>query len=306
MAVLNQNNVGLYRQLLKGSGHEKLIRDSYYMHAFRQLQQASLEGLEYAIRRDKGADLELIGQQELQTLEPALSDQFKAAILIKGQARALSPGKIGQVLMEKFIRSGGEFKQARVKRLRAGHDAEWNIEIDSATILARQVVVSTGAWSGDLLKPLGIKVPLEAERGYHLCFPDPAIELNHSVMDMDLKIVASSMQGGLRAAGTAEFAGLDSPANTKRVKSLQNCVKSMLPDLNTANAGSWMGTRPSMPDSLPCIGKVSGRSGLYTAFGHGHYGLMMAPKTGEIIADLVLDKPSAIDLSPYSLERFSN
>ncbi len=305
MTVLNRNNVSMYRELLKGSGHEDLIRDSYYVHAFRQLEQANLDDLDYSIRRNKGADLELIGQQELKSLEPALSDQFKAAILIKGQARALSPGKIGQVLMDRFIRNGGEFKQAGVRRLEAAQNTEWNIETDVGMISCRQLVLSAGAWSRDLLKPLGIGVPLEAERGYHLSFPQPEIELNHSVMDMDLKIVASSMQDGLRAAGTAEFAGLESPANTKRVKSLQNCVQSMLPDLNSTHASSWMGVRPSMPDSLPCIGAVSDYAGLYTAFGHGHYGLMMAPRTGEIIADLVTGKPANIDLEPYNLARFS-
>ncbi len=306
MAVLNQNNIGMYRELLKGSGHEDLIRDSYYVHAFRQSKQASFEDLDYSIRRSKGADLELIGEQELKNLEPALSDQFKAAILIKGQARALSPGKIGQFLMEEFIRNGGKFKQASVTGLQTIHSAGWSIQTEVDTISCAQLVLSAGAWSRSLLKPLGIDVPLEAERGYHLSFPSPGIELNNSVMDMDLKIVASSMQDGLRAAGTAEFAGLESPANAKRVKSLQNCVQSMLPDLNSANASNWMGARPSMPDSLPCIGEVAGYAGLYTAFGHGHYGLMMAPKTAEIIADLVLGKPSDIDLSPYDLGRFSN
>ena len=276
------------------------------MHAFRQLKKASLDDLEYSIRINKGADLELIGAQELKNLEPALSDQFKAAILIKGQARALSPGRIGQILAEKFTHRGGEIKQTSVRCFSAAENNSWNIETDGDRISCKQLVVATGAWSRDLLKPLGIEVPLEAERGYHLSFPDPGIELNHSVMDMDLKIVASSMQGGLRAAGTAEFAGLEPPANTKRIKALQNCVESMLPELNSANASSWMGARPSMPDSLPCIGSVSGYTGLFTAFGHGHYGLMMAPKTGEIIADIVTGKPPAIDISPYSLERFNH
>ncbi|MCP4981581.1 MAG: FAD-dependent oxidoreductase, partial [Gammaproteobacteria bacterium] len=305
MAVLNDNNIGRYRQLLKGSGEEDLIRDSFYVHAFRQPKQANLDSLEYSIRRNKNADLELIDQQELQALEPALSDQFKAAILIKGQARALSPGKLGQVLAKKFLCNGGVFLRSKVKQLQSRQDGRWNLVTDDKTIESGQIIVSAGAWSRDLLKPLDIEVPLEAERGYHLSFSNPGIELTHSVMDMDLKIVASSMQEGLRAAGTAEFAGLDTPANSKRLKSLQKCVKSMLPSLNTASASDWMGARPSTPDSLPCIGEVPAHASLFTAFGHGHYGLMMAPRTGEIIADLVTGKPANIDLEPYNLARFS-
>ncbi len=305
MALLNDNNVGRYRQLLKGSGEEGLIRDCFYVHAFRQSKQADLNSLEYSIRRNKNADLELINRQDLQSLEPALSDQFQAAVLIKNQARALSPGKLGEVLTEKFLSQGGVVLQSNVEQLKSAQDGGWNIVTDDQTIKSDQVVLSAGAWSRNLIKPLKVKVPLEAERGYHLSFANPGIELTHSVMDMDLKIVASSMHEGLRAAGTAEFSGLDTAANPKRIKSLQHCVKSMLPDLNTRTASDWMGVRPSTPDSLPCIGEVPGHAGLFAAFGHSHYGLMMAPRTGEIIADLVLNKPVNIDLAPYSLARFS-
>jgi D-amino-acid dehydrogenase len=304
MAALNHDNVSLYRQLLDGTGHEGLIRDCHYVHAFRQSQQANLNGLGYSLRRDHGAEQELIDQQQLRELEPALSSDFKAAILIKNQARTLSPGRIGDVLMEKFLANGGEFRQTRIDRLQPGADGSWEINTEDGNLSAKQVVVSAGAWSRELLKPLGLDVPLEAERGYHLGFVDPGVELNNSVMDMDLKIVASSMEQGIRAAGTAEFSGLNSLPNAKRIASLHRCVKSMLPDLDTRQASDWTGIRPSLPDSLPCIGRVDRHLGLYTAFGHSHYGLMMAPKTAQIIADLVSGKPSAIDLTPYRLERF--
>lgn len=306
MKALNQNNVGLFKGLLAGTGHENLVQDSYYVHAYRNADHANLDSVEYAIRRDQGAELEKIGQQELQALEPALSKEFNAAILIKGQARALSPGKIGQVLMEKFIRHGGQFIKAEVEKIQHGTDGKWTIKTEQIDLISDRVVLSLGAWSKNLLKPLGIDVPLEAERGYHLEYANPGIELNHSVMDMEVKIVASSMADGLRAAGTAEFAGLDSPPNMKRVKSLNTSIKRMLPELNTVESSHWMGTRPSFPDSLPCIGEVAQLPGLYTAFGHSHFGLMMAPKTGEIISNLILGKSPGLDISPYRLERFTN
>ena len=306
MTLLNHDNIELYQRLLKDCGQQELIRDSYYVHAFRDARLASLDGLEYVIRQSHGAQLDRIGSSELQALEPALSDEFTAAILIKGQARTLSPIEIARAFMKKFLNSGGEFRQASIRRLRTANNDNWTIETDDGDISAPKVVVAAGAWSRQLLRPLGIDVPIEAERGYHLSFPRPGIELNHSVMDMDLKIVASSMKEGLRAAGTAEFAGLDAPANNRRIASLLGCVRKMLPDLATEDAVDWMGARPSTPDSLPCLGTVPGHEGLYAAFGHGHYGLMMAPKTGEIISDLVLGKSSSLDLAPYNLNRFTS
>jgi len=306
MKVLNQNNVGLFKDLLAGTGHESLVQDSYYVHAYRNADQANLNSFEYAIRREQGAELERIDRQELQAMEPALSKDFNAAILIKGQARTLSPGKIGQVLMDKFTRQGGQFKKAQIEKIQPTANGKWITSTDQCDLKSDKIVLSLGAWSKNLLKPLGINVPLEAERGYHLEYANPRIELNHSVMDVDMKIVASSMAGGLRAAGTAEFAGLDSPPNMKRIKSLNRSVQNMLPDLNSTESSHWMGTRPSFPDSLPCIGESARLPGLYTAFGHSHFGLMMAPKTGEIISDLVSGKSPGLDISPYRLERFCN
>jgi len=304
LQAMNRDNIALYRQLLQDTGESGLICDSHYVHAFRDARQADPDGFEYALRRERGAEIERISRQELQRLEPALSPQFEAAILIKRQARALAPGRLGRVLMDKFRRLGGTYLRTEVSALRRD-EGGWTLLSEQHIIEAEKVVIAAGAWSRRLLKSLRIKPPLEAERGYHLEFADPGVTLAHSVMDVDLKIVASSMEGGLRAAGTAEFAGLDAPPNARRIDSLHRSVKAMLPELHTASGRHWMGSRPSMPDSLPCIGEFPRHPGLFGAFGHGHFGLMMAPKTGRIIADLLLGRPADIDLRPYRPQRFS-
>jgi D-amino-acid dehydrogenase len=89
-------------------------------------------------------------------------------------------------------------------------------------------------------------------------------------MDLDRKFVASSMTSGVRAAGTAEFAGLDAPADFRRADMLKTLIKQMLPDVSIENTKGWMGVRPSFPDSLPCIGLLSGFDNLFAAFGHSH------------------------------------
>ena len=123
-------------------------------------------------------------------------------------------------------------------------------------------------------------------------------------MDLERKFVTSAMSGGIRSAGTAEFADLDAPPNFRRALMLKPLTQAMLPDLNTKDCTPWMGTRPSFPDSLPCIGPISGFPGLHAAFGHSHYGLGMAPMTGEIVGGLLTASPPNIDLAPYSPDRF--
>ncbi|MEH6631039.1 MAG: FAD-binding oxidoreductase [Halopseudomonas aestusnigri] len=304
METLNHSNVELYRAHLAGTGHENLIRDSYYIHAFRNADSARLNALEYSLRQERGAQLERIGSKDLQELEPALTKEFKAAILIKNQARAMSPGKIGEILADKFRALGGIIKQTDVHVLQP-NEGTWQINTSTGTLNADNLVLSAGAWSADLLRPLGIKIPMQAERGYHAMFENPGITLNHSIMDVDHKCVASSMDGGLRVAGQAEFADINAPESPAKARRMSKLARKMVPDLPNTPASTWMGVRPSLPDSLPCIGPVPGMENLYAAFGHSHYGLMMAPKTGRLISDIVMNKPINDDISPFRVDRFN-
>ena len=304
MAVLARPSVDLYRHHLNGTGHEGLVRDSWYLNVYRRSEDASLDGDDWRLRARQDTPVEVVSGERLREIEPALSSEFKAAIVIRDQARAIAPGRIGEVLAEKVRSMGGKVLRGRVHRLRPEGEG-WIADTDLGELTAPKVVLAAGAWSARLLAPLGISLPLEAERGYHLVFKNPGVALNNSVLDVERKFVTSSMEAGIRSAGTAEFAGLDAPPNYRRARIFKRLTKRMLPDLNTDDVEEWMGVRPSFPDSLPCIGELPGHPGLFAAFGHSHYGLMMAPATGRIVADLVTATPANVDLAPYRAERFA-
>ena len=304
MNELNRPNVELYTQHLKDTGHENLLKESMYVHAFRDAGGADLGKLAWRIRDAYEVPMERVEGGALQDIEPEISSEYKAAILIKDQARAIDPGAIGRVLLDKARGMGAHFRNAEVLALRPS-ETGWTIDTSGGAICAQILVMATGAWSMRLLEPLGYKMPLEAERGYHLMFKNPGIAINNSIMDVDGNFVASSMIDGVRCAGTAEFAGLDTPPNYARAHVFKKLAKRLFPRLDTSDATPWMGTRPSFPDSLPMIGEMPDHPGLFAAFGHCHYGLGMAPNTGRIVARLVAREPSNIDLTPYSVTRFS-
>lgn len=303
MQFLCADAITLYRHHLKGTGHDTLIADAMYVHAFRNPDLANPKELGYQMRRDAGAEVHAIGTADLRDLEPDLSPDFKSAILIKGQARARDPGRLGTVLCDKMQRQSGRVLRETVRDLRPGENC-WDVVTDHGTHKFDKVVLSAGIWSADILGKLGLRVPLAAERGYHVAYPDAAARLHHSVMDVDAMAVASSMDGGLRVAGTAEFADITTPPNPKRIKNLQRIAEQMVPELRGLGLTSWMGIRPSFPDSLPLIAEFAAHPGLIGAFGHSHYGLMMAPKTGRIVADIIRRKPVNTDLSAFGAERF--
>ncbi|MEM9439785.1 MAG: FAD-binding oxidoreductase [Pseudomonadota bacterium] len=304
MDQLNRPNVELYRRHLAGTGKEHLLQDCYYVQAQRSPIVPGPDNLGYRLREQHGAPLELVDGKQLREIEPALSSDYQSGLIIKNQARALHPGDLGKALAEKARRNGAEFLQRDVQSVRPDDNAGWWIETDGGPLFASKLLIAAGAWSTRLLEPLGIQLPLEYERGYHLEFRDPGVELRHSVLDMDRKFVTSAMTSGLRSAGTAEFAGLDTPPDNRRAEILKTLTQAMLPDLKIDNTQGWMGTRPSFPDSLPCIGEIPGFTNLFAAFGHSHFGLGMAPKTGEIIADLLAKRRPNLDLSYYQADRF--
>lgn len=303
MAVLCAPSIDLYRRHLDGTGHGGLIRDACYVHAFRDGRKATLDGLDARLRLERGAAMEVVGRDRLAEVEPALGPAFAAAIVIAGQARVLSPGRLGRVLADKARGLGATILRARVTGI--GRDGDgWAIRTGDGVLTAPSVVVAMGAWSGDLLAGIGRRVPLMAERGYHVAFARPGIEIRHSVMDVDAKVVASSMEDGVRVAGQAEFAPLDAPADPGREARLTRIARAAFPALDTSRRRAWMGRRPSLPDGLPMLGPVPGAPGLFAAFGHSHHGLMMAPASGEVVAGLVTGARPNNDLSPYAVDRF--
>ena len=304
MMGLTRPTVDLYRHHLAGTGREDLVKDSVYVHVYRKEEDADLSQLAWRLRQERQVPVELVKGEALREVEPALSPNYEAAVLIKEQGRALNPGAIGKVLAEKAQSMGVEFRQCRIDRLRPVTGGAWEIDTEAGTIEAKKVVVAIGAWSGKLLADLGVKVALEAERGYHLVFKNPGVQLNNAIMNVEAKFVASSMNAGVRCAGTAEFAGVDAAPDYRRARVFAKLAKEMFPDLNVDDTEEWMGPRPSSPDSVPFLGDVPGFENLYSAFGHGHTGMTMGPKTGEVIASLIAGQNPGVDMNPYRIDRF--
>lgn len=304
MMALTRPTVTLYRHHLQGTGSEELVRDSVYVHVFRNAADADLSKLGWRMRAERQVPLEVVKGDALREVEPALSPDFEAAVLIKQQGRALDPGGIGKALAEKAQNLGVQFLQRSVERLVPEAENIWRIETNEGPLQAKRVVVAMGAWSSKLMQDLGVKAPLEAERGYHLVFRDPGVSLNNAIMNVDEKFVVSSMAAGVRCAGTAEFAGIDAPPDYRRAHVFKTLAKRMFPDINTEDTQEWMGPRPSTPDSVPYLGEVPGFANLYAAYGHGHTGMTMGPKTGEVIATLIAGETMDVDMAPYRIDRF--
>jgi D-amino-acid dehydrogenase len=304
MFNLNRPNLDLYKQLLRGTGEENLITDCSYLYVSRKPNGLNLNTFEWRLREERGVPFEQISGDQSRDIEPDLSLDIKSAALIKDQGRTINPGRLGKVLALKAAKLGVSFLKAEIAKIKPSSHGGYDVFTDRGTQTAASVVLTAGVWSAQLLEQLGVSVALEAERGYHLVFKDPGVNLTHSVLDSDNKFVSSSMEMGMRSAGTAEFAGIDAPPDYRRARVFEKHAKSLFPTLNTGSIEEWMGRRPSTPDSVPYIGEVPGFPRLFYGFGHGHLGLTGAPMTARMVSALVSNEPLNIDMKPYRLDRF--
>ena len=295
--------IDLYEELLRPIDRAELIRRCIYVTLYRDGRMADPNALGWRLRRERGAELRLISQEELREIEPDLSPDYEAAIVMQGQGRTTNPQRLLTVLTERMLAQGGKMTRAEVGAIRP--DAEGvALEGGMGSRRVGRVVVAAGAWSAHLLKSMGLRVPLETERGYHLTIRDPGVTINNTIMEAGRMVVASSMQDGLRLAGTVELAGLKPAPDYRRSRMLETLGRAMFPGLRPGEASEWMGHRPSLPDSLPVVGHAPGHRNVLLAFGHSHLGLSGGAPTGRLIAQLAAGETPAIELSPFRLDRF--
>lgn len=287
------------------AGCDNLVARSHYLHAYRSRAAYEADALAWQLRRELGIGVRELNADELRDAEPALGDGFACGVLLEGHAIALDPGGLVRGLASDFTARQGRLRRAEVRALEVSGDGEVTLHTDVGEITADTLVLAAGAWSARLARQLGHRFPLVAERGYHVMYAQPGVQLRQPVMFAEAKFVANSMAHGLRLAGTAEFAGADRPANPKRWKALERMAAKFVPSVDRSRPSRWMGPRPSLPDSLPVIGRSDLHPNVIFAFGHGHTGLTAGATTGRIVAALVSGEQPPIDITPFGPDRFS-
>jgi D-amino-acid dehydrogenase len=261
------------------------------------------------LRRSLGVQMRDVGEDELVALEPDLRGRFRFGVLAPENGSARDPAQLVKSIHAQCERDGAITLRADVRGFARSGGARGArvtaLELsDGRTLACDGVVVAAGAWSHRLTAQLGLRVPLESQRGYHVTVHSNNLSLRHTVMAVEHNLMVNPMKMGLRLAGSVEFAGLDAPPNFERARVLLAKGREMFPHLDASRTSEWMGHRPCLPDSLPVIGPAPGPENVWLAFGHGHVGMCCAATTGREIAHLVAGRVPQIDLSPFRAGRF--
>ncbi len=304
LSFLVTGSLEQHRELARGTGVEHLLQPAPLVYAYAD-ERALAKGMQsWNWRRPYGVAPRVVRGAELRELEPALSPRLGCAVVIDDCGYTTNPSKLVKGLAEYAQRQGATLLAREVLDMHPQPNGGMRLATDDGDILADKVVIAAGAWSAKLAARCGDRFPLEAERGYHVVLRNPGVEPRTIVGSATGKFLATPMEEGLRLAGTSEFAGLDAPPDYRRAEVLRRQARDLFPDANVDDYSQWMGQRPSLPDSLPVIGRARHHASLYYAFGHQHVGLTSAPRTGRLIADLIAGRAPNIDLAPYRADRF--
>lgn len=301
---LNKDALTAFAPLLEQAGAEHLVRRKGRLDVYQSERVFAKAQVKFDLLRRCGVQVEMLDRKGIRELEPALADRCGQGAFYPESAHTTSPLGLTRLLAEDFVRRGGVILRERVTDFRMGGDGAWSVITDVSRHPADQLVVAAGAWSRPLAARLGSRLPLEAERGYHLMLPRAGIKLQRTVVHGDRYFGLTPMDGGLRLAGTVELASVHAKPNFARAHALFQAAGQALPSLDGRGAVPWMGCRPSMPDSLPVLGRSPVHPSVYFAFGHGHLGLTGAAASGRIIADLVAERAEDSQFEAYRADRF--
>lgn len=305
LATLTFGAVEEWQAVLKPFDRQRYIRRDGQLLVSRNPRLGPADEFALSLREANGVEVNRVGADDIRQLEPALSHEFQCGLFVPDSGHTTDPHALVRALYGYFVSEGGEFLNTEVIGLTKGEGGEVHrIETADGWLEVDRLVIAAGAYSARLSSRLGDRIPLETERGYHATLADPGIEIARPTSDIDRKFFATSMEAGLRFAGTVEIAGLDAPPNYERARALVTQGRAMFPALKGGEPSVWMGRRPSIPDSLPVIGPSPRADNVWYAFGHGHLGLTMAPATGRLIAALIACRSPHINPVPFRADRF--
>ena len=303
LSLLLHDTVDQHRALSEGTGAERYVDEGDYVFGYRDRTAFEADAFAWNHRAARGHAFEPLEADALAAYDPALTGRFGYGVRCPHHGRISDPGAYVRALARHVERKGGRFVTADILDVTTENERATGVATMDGVFETDAVVLAAGVWSARLAKRLGVTVPMEAERGYHVEFVDPSITPRSPTMVAAGKFVLTPMDGRLRAAGIVEFGGLGDDRSKAPFRLLSKQTKAVLPGLRYSHTREWMGHRPSTADSLPVIGRT-GPANVFSAFGHQHVGLTGAPKTGRWIAELVSGRAPNADLAPFDPLRF--
>ena len=292
----------LHREWIVKANAPQRIRETGWLKAWRSDAVATARA-EQAALAEYGIRTELLDRQAISALEPHIVPVYSVGLLNTQTASVDSPGAVVKAYAQMFASSGGQIRRAEIRSIAQDGDS-WRVILGEGAIKARNVVVALGPWSADLLRPLGYRVPLAFERGYHQEFkPNAGRTLLRPIHDSEASFLMTPMEQGIRVTTGVELTARDAPSSLAQLDAVIPAARSVV-EFGDPVGEPWRGARPTLPDSLPMIGPAPRHAGLWLCFAHQHIGFTTGVGSGVAIAAMIGGAPPPFDVAPFSPARY--
>ena len=298
-------SLNTHKKLIKKTNSNNIISKPGWLKLFKTSESYKNYSLELELLNKHKAKYTTLNTTQIEKQFPDLEVKFFKGILFKNSIRVKSPLKLSKKYFDYFIKSGGKFVQESCKDLQYIED-KWVIFSNKNKSYFDQVVVSTGPWSKNILSNLGYNIPLAWERGYHHHFSTKKkISINPAIYDVEGGFVYSSNGSDVRVTSGVELTFLDAVENEIQINESIQKLRKIIPLNEKLIDKPWLGSRPTIIDSLPMIGKAPKHKNLWFNFGHNHIGLSTSAGSAVIISEMIQNKKTSINADPFSPKRFS-
>ncbi len=274
-----------------------------FIAAYRTAEERRvlIEEIEHIRAAGQKLEYEAVDGDRARELEPALSDEIGAAVVLFGQ-RFIEPGRFVHALADSVRGRGGEIREgAEVTGVDDTGGARGGVEVRTSGGGAGRfdaVVLANGVWLGDLARRFGVREIVQAGRGYSFSVPMERVP-EGPVYFPSQRVACTPMDGRLRVAGMMEFRRPDAPLDPRRIRAIVEAARPLLRGADlAARHDEWVGSRPCTRDGLPLIGATRSPR-VFAAGGHGMWGITLGPATGRLLAEQIVTGGRPAELRPF-------
>jgi D-amino-acid dehydrogenase len=252
-----------------------------------------------------GLKVENLSKEEVQKIEKNVDLNIKGAVYYHSDAH-MTPNEFMPQLKSYLLKNGVSILENQtIEELLISGDKISAVKTKNQEFKADEFVIAAGSWTQELVKKLGISIPIQAGKGYRINVERPT-NISIPAILMEAKVAVTPMNGFTRFAGTMEIGGINHTINPVRVNAIANAAENYYNDLKInqeEKATAQCGLRPCSPDGLPFIGRISSVKNATIASGHAMMGWSLGPVTGKLVSEIIDNKKTSLNIQPFSVER---
>jgi len=261
-----------------------------------------------ALANSVGVEAKILTPQQVAQLEPGARMDIAGAVYFPIDAH-ISPRKFMPAMVALLKQQGVKIHWGTtVYGWRSEGGRVTGVSTSAGELTADEYVLSTGSWAAETIHDLGLRLPMQAGKGYSLTIERPRFKLKKPMILSERRVAVTPMGETLRFGGTMEIAGHVDRVRPERIEQIKAAAQVYFPEMSAADFDDikpWFGYRPVSPDGMPYIGRFGRQANLTAACGHAMLGITLAPITGYVVTELLAGKKPSVDLSLTSPDRFA-